>query len=102
MRRWTFARLLILTVVLPAASPRASGQTRPEAATTQFAAVAGKVIPEVNFQGIPLDDALDFIRDISGANIVISRDPGVPDRYPTNVNMRLKNVTVRQFLQLLP
>ena len=29
-------------------------------------------LPELNFQGVTLNDALDFMRDVSGANITVN------------------------------
>src|SRR5438067_1902102 len=63
----------------------------------------GAVLPESKFTGVGLGDAIDFIRDVSGANIVVNwkalADANVtPD---TPVNLRLHNVTVRKVLTAL-
>jgi hypothetical protein len=60
-------------------------------------------LPESKFTGVGLGDAIDFIRDVSGANIVVNwkalAEVNVtPD---TPVNLRLYNVTVRKVLTTL-
>jgi uncharacterized membrane protein YgcG len=60
-------------------------------------------LPESKFTGVGLGDAIDFIRDVSGANIVVNwkalAEAGVtPD---TPVNLRLHNVSVRKVLAAL-
>jgi len=60
-------------------------------------------LPESKFTGVGLGDAIDFIRDVSGANIVVNSKAlaevnVTPD---TPVNLRLYNVTVRKVLTTL-
>jgi hypothetical protein len=60
-------------------------------------------MPEVKFQGQSLRDCMDFIRDVSGANIHVNwraiEAAGVtPD---TPVNVRLRDVPLRKVLNVL-
>jgi hypothetical protein len=63
----------------------------------------GQVLPEVKFDNVALKDALEFIRDVSSANIHVNwkaiEIAGVSQ--DTNVNMHLRNVTLRKTLDLL-
>jgi hypothetical protein len=63
-------------------------------------ALMEKVLPEVNFDNVAIDDAIDFLRDVSGLQAVIVRDPGVPEGQPM-LKMRLKSVPLEQLLQVL-
>jgi hypothetical protein len=63
----------------------------------------GQVLPEVKFENVALKDALEFIRDVSSANIHVNwraiEIAGVSQ--DTNVNMHLRNVSLRKTLDLL-
>jgi hypothetical protein len=63
----------------------------------------GQILPEVKFDNVALKDALEFIRDVSSANIHVNwraiEIAGVSQ--DTNVNMHLRNVTLRKTLDLL-
>ena len=51
---------------------------------------------------VPLGDMIDMLRDkVAGFNALIVRADGVASDYPTLPGMKLKNVTLGQFLQLL-
>ncbi len=55
-----------------------------------------KVLPNVSFDSVQLDDALSFLQDVApDFKAVIVRDKGVPDDYPT-IKVKLKNVTLGQ------
>lgn len=60
-------------------------------------------IPEINFNGVALNDAIDFIRDVSGANITVNwkalEEAGVAKDSP--VNLRLRRVSVGKALQTM-
>ena len=60
-------------------------------------------IPEVQFSGVGLTDAIDFLRDVSGANIVVNwkalEEAGVSKDAP--VNVRLHNVSLRKALETI-
>ncbi|CAA9382923.1 MAG: hypothetical protein AVDCRST_MAG64-778 [uncultured Phycisphaerae bacterium] len=63
----------------------------------------GRTLPEMNFDGIALTDCVDFLRDITAANIVVNwralEGAGVtPD---TVVNLKLRSVSLRKALSLL-
>ena len=60
-------------------------------------------IPELNFDGAGLSDVVDFLRDVSGANLVVEwgqlANAGVDRNAP--VSLRLKNVRFGQALELM-
>jgi hypothetical protein len=77
------------------------------AATSNQQAVAnsalGRTLPEVKFQGSSLKDCVDFLRDVSGANIHVNwralEAAGITGDTP--VNMRLREVSLRKILTTL-
>jgi hypothetical protein len=60
-------------------------------------------MPELKFQGVTLNDAIDFLRDVSGANITVNwkalESAGVSR--DSAVNLHLRGVTMRKALELL-
>jgi hypothetical protein len=60
------------------------------------------VLPELNFTGVTLADAIDFMRDVSGANMHVNwpalEAAGIGK--DTTINLRLRNVSLRKVLQL--
>ena len=60
-------------------------------------------MPELNFQGVAFSDVIDFLRDVSGANIFVNWktlenanvDPNTP------ITLRLRNVPVGEALDLI-
>ena len=65
--------------------------------------VLSRTLPEMKFTGVTFGDAIDFIRDASGANIhvnwkALEAQNVTPD---TSVNLRLRAVTLRKVLNLL-
>lgn len=62
-----------------------------------------RTLPEVKFQGSSLKDCVDFLRDVSGANIHVNwralEAAGVTGDTP--VNMRLREVSLRKILTTL-
>ena len=62
-----------------------------------------RVMPAIDFRGIPLKDAIDFLRDVSGANIHVNwralEAAGVtPD---TTINVKLRQVSLRKVMTLI-
>lgn len=61
------------------------------------------LLPEVKFQGSPLKDCFDFLRDVSGANIHVNwralEAAGVTG--DTQVNVRLREVPLRKVLNVM-
>jgi hypothetical protein len=60
-------------------------------------------VPEVNFDGTPFDDVVDFLRDVTGANLFVdwnALEKAKVDRHAP-VNLRLKNVPLDQTLRLI-
>jgi hypothetical protein len=62
-----------------------------------------RTLPEVKFQGSSLKDCVDFLRDVSGANIHVNwralEAAGITGDTP--VNMRLREVSLRKILTTL-
>jgi hypothetical protein len=60
-------------------------------------------LPELRFEGVTLGDALDFIRDVSGANITVNwkalEATGVTKE--SAVNLHLNNISLRKALEML-
>jgi hypothetical protein len=93
MKIWTIlvALLLFNAVVLAAPKP-----------ASEPSALEDRVLPELNLDNVSLDDAVSFLRDVTpGFNAVIVRDPGVAKDYPVLHAVKLKNITVGQFLDFL-
>jgi len=93
MRRATLLAILVAGLMIFLAAPSALGQPR----------ALGLTLPQVNFQGVALSDAFDYIRDVTQANIHVDwkalEAAGVDKG--TVVNIRLRDVPVRKLLNLL-
>lgn len=96
MRRtlFTLAALGLSFGLLAATPARADGVVSRQLATR---------LPELNFQGVTLNDALDFMRDVSGANITVNwkalEAGGMTKDAP--VNLHLTGITLRKALEML-
>jgi hypothetical protein len=95
-------RRTVAAVVVAAALLLLIGHAPP--ARAQSANVSlNRILPQVNFAGVALSDAIDYLRDVTGANIHVDWktleaagvDKGV------QVNMRLRSVPIRKVLNLL-
>lgn len=66
-------------------------------------AVLNSRLPDLRFENISLGDAMDFLRDVSGANIHVNwraiEELGIGK--DTVINVRLRSVTMRKVLQLV-
>ena len=93
-----FAGLLAIPLAAPRVSPAAS-----TSASRARRSVLDQVIPDVKFTNVALKDALEFLRDVTGANIHVNwkaiEAAGVSQ--DINVNMRLREVQFRKALGLL-
>ncbi len=65
-------------------------------------AALNMTLPDLNFTGVTLSDAIDFMRDVSGANIHVNWQAleGAGIGKDTLVNLRLRNVPLRKVLEL--
>lgn len=67
------------------------------------AAPIGTSVPEVRMSGVAFGDAVDFLRDVSGLNIVVNwkalEAQGIGRDVP--INLRLHHVTVRKALEMM-
>lgn len=86
---------LIASVLVVFGLASLSSATKPRAALNM-------VLPDLNFTGVTLSDAMDFIRDVSGANVHINWQAleAVGIGKDTTINLRLRNVPLRKVLQL--
>jgi hypothetical protein len=62
-----------------------------------------RVMPAIDFRGIPLKDAIDFLRDVSAANIHVNwralEAAGIAQ--DTTINVKLRQVSLRKVLTLV-
>src|SRR5829696_3093785 len=95
-------RLIILAMALMPAVAFAQS-TRPVLDVVNARSALGKKIPEIRLAGVSLSDALDFIREVSGANIHVNWRAlellNVTRQTP--VTLRLTDVTIRRALRSL-
>jgi hypothetical protein len=74
-----------------------------DAAARVTGASLNRTLPEMKFDGVALADAVDFLRDITSANIVVNwralEAAGVTR--DTVINLRLRNVSLRKALTLI-
>lgn len=99
-------RLLTMAVAVLVAAPLAAPHVLPAASNVASRArrsVLDQRLPDVKFTNVALKDALEFLRDVTGANIHVNwkaiEAAGVSQ--DTNVNMRLRDVQFRKALGLL-
>jgi uncharacterized membrane protein YgcG len=63
----------------------------------------GSVLPELHFDGVSISDAIDFLRDVSGANMTVNwkalEEQGVSKDTP--INLKLRQVSLRRALELV-
>ena len=94
-------RRLFLTVVAGMLSYGIAAPPAADARTTR--ASLNRTLPEMKFDGVALADCIDFVRDITDANIVVNwkalETAGVTK--DTLVNLKLRNVTLRKALTLI-
>lgn len=87
-----------LVTVLPPAAQETFAQRAPAGGVAK--AALNRRLPDVKLLNVGLADAIDFVRDVSGANVVVNwralADAGVTRDTP--VNVRLNAVTLRKVL----
>ena len=97
-------RFLIIATILACAGVVTipPGRVQAESSKTKRA-LLDQVLPEVRFNNVALKDALEFLRDVTGANIHVNwraiEAAGITQ--DTNVNMRMHDVQLRKVLNLL-
>src|SRR2546423_6278428 len=92
----------LAAVVIATVGITVAGVTAPAGAAQRT--VVDRVLPEMKFTGVTLGDALDCVRAVSALNIhvnwkALEEQNVAPD---TPVNIRLRSVTVRKLLNMLP
>jgi uncharacterized membrane protein YgcG len=76
----------------------------PQSATAKVTGASlNRTLPEMKFDGIPLADAIDFVRDITDANITVNWRAleGAGVTRETLINLKLRNVSLRKALTLM-
>lgn len=95
MRRLLASSVVAIGLTLGTASSLAPAN----ATRTQL----NQTLPEVQFSGVALNDAIDFLRDVSGANIAVNwkaiEEAGVTKDTP--VNVRLRSVSLKKALEMV-
>jgi uncharacterized membrane protein YgcG len=86
-------------IVSPASTPKAHAAPAAKAARASL----GRSLPEIKFDGRSLEECIDFIRDITDANIVVNWKAleGAGVTKDTLVNLKLRNVTLKKALTLI-
>jgi bla regulator protein BlaR1 len=87
----------------PYDGPGADPQGAEEEEDAEMRAILERKLPEVKFDNVGFADAIDFLRDVSGANIFVNwraLEAVAIDRQ-TPVSMRMRNVPVLTVLRLL-
>ena len=105
MRRQRLIGLAVTAALGAAAIPLTEAPA--QAAPSQSQIIASRALntrlPEVKFQGVALRDAFDFLRDVTGANLHVNWKAiealGVTQ--DTQVNVRLRDVTLRKVLNVI-
>src|SRR5947209_2315500 len=73
------------------------------AATSPTRRQLASVLPEVKFDGVALAESLDFLRDVSGANITVNwkalEEAGVTRDTP--INIRLRHVSLKKAMEMV-
>jgi hypothetical protein len=72
-------------------------------AATPVRAQLAQRLPELKFQGVTFNDAIDFLRDVTGANITVNWKAleGAGVSRDTMVNLHLSGVSLRKALDLV-
>jgi hypothetical protein len=100
MRRFTSFAVVVLVLVL---TPVGLHAQAPAAATPAAPSPANRAAPTANFTGVALGDAIDYIRDVTQANLHVNwralEEVGVGK--DTVVNLRLRNVPLKTVLRLM-
>ncbi len=96
---WRFgvAAVVAGTILLGASEARSAANLRTPRASMN------RVQPEMKFTGVALRDALNFLRDVSGANLHVNWKAleGVGVSADTPINLRLRGVSLRKTLSLV-
>ncbi|HZN69783.1 MAG TPA: hypothetical protein VFB66_31195 [Tepidisphaeraceae bacterium] len=97
MSRFTLILAVTIGLFAAAASVPAHGQVN----TTRR--VLSRTLPEMKLTGVSFGEAVDFLRDVSGANIHVNWKALEEQNVTadTQVNLRLRSVSLRKVLNLL-
>src|SRR3954469_13462740 len=106
MKRLFSIALACLTFCSNAFAAPATQPAKPDeniAAAEATKAVLDKTLPAINFTNVRFEDAIEFLRDVTGANIYVNwrilQAAGI--NRDAQVNIKIRNVSVRKVLGLL-
>jgi hypothetical protein len=90
----SFTAVALIGYLFPTSASAAANPTR---------RALNQTLPELKFDGVSFADALDFLRDVSGANISVNWKAvnGIGVTADQTVNLRLRQVSLRKALALL-
>src|SRR5688572_11547462 len=96
-------KVTLLAAVVAAGIFSAGPLPAANAPNLQAKAALNRTLPAVDFTGVTFRDALDFVRDLTGANLHVNwraiEAAGItPD---TTINMKLRQVQLRKLLSML-
>src|SRR5579864_2064516 len=75
---------------------------QPPAAPEAAPGIENAVLPDLSIDSATLDDVIGLLRDkLPGFNAVVVRGQGVEPEYPALPSMKMKNITLGQFIQFL-
>jgi hypothetical protein len=93
----------ILASALVAGSLALASSAVPASASPGAKQALNTTLPEVRFNGVALTDAIDFLRDVSGANLVVNwkalEEAGIAK--DTQLNIRLRGVSFKKALSMV-
>lgn len=97
MKRLARIAPIVLAGLLAVGLPGQKGSASPTGASL------GRSLPELNFNGVSLGDCIDFLRDVSGANInvqwkVLAESNVTKD---TPITLRMHGVSLRKALSMI-
>jgi hypothetical protein len=105
MRRSRIAAVVVVVVLTVVLSGQVWALEKPAVVAAPAPAAAPakpKLLPEVNFNGVSLEDVVGFLHDVDPSfQAVIVRDPDVPAEYPVIQNLKLKKVSINQLMTVL-
>jgi hypothetical protein len=100
--------LLVTLALLPRlafsdTAPPATQPASPAEPSKKVAAALSKHLPELRFDGVALDDQLDFVRDVTGLNIIVDWNAlvrvGITPKAPGTV--QLKDVEIKEAISAM-
>jgi hypothetical protein len=95
-------KVTTVVMLLAVTTPVWSQSTQPTTGQTTAPAADAleKVLPELRFDNVSFDEVANFLSDVTGMNVVVTRASSVPPGAPA-LTCHLRNVTPAQFFEFL-